>query len=205
MRLLFLLFLQGAALAAGRPTLDRSAGADLDRLVKQHGRRDPPLCGSVLVARGPRILLDKGYGVADRRIDLAMPHDAMWDWASVTKQFTAAAVLKLAMQGELDVDDPLARHLDRVPARMRGITLRHLLTHTSGVDQSREVDFGDMSRAAVVRAFFEYPVGFPPGKVFDYNNHGYFVLAAVIEEASGRSYESYVTENLFRPAGMRDA
>lgn len=205
MRILLLLFLQGAALAAGRPTQDRIAGADLDRIVKQYGRRDPPLCGSVLVARGPRILLDKGYGVADRRIDLAMPHDAMWDWASVTKQFTAAAVLKLAMQGRLDVDDPLGKHLGPVPARMHGITLRHLLTHTSGVDQSAEVDFGDMGRAAIIRAFFQYPVAFPPGKVFDYNNHGYFLLAAVIEKASGTSYENYVVRNLFEPAGMRDA
>lgn len=198
---LLLLILPSLGLAAGRPV----ASVDLDRIVRQYGRRDPPLCGSVLVARGTRILLDKGYGVADRRIDLPMPHDAMWDWASVTKQFTAAAILKLGMMGKLNVDDPLGVHLGPVPPRMTGVTLRHLLNHTSGVDQSRDVDFGDMGRESVVRAFLNYPVAFPPGSVFDYNNHGYFVLAAVVEKAAGSSYESFVVENLFRPAGMKDA
>lgn len=191
------------ARASSSLVVDGGLGARLDAAVRGLAARRGAFHGAVLVARGDHILLERGYGLAQASPPRPMRPDTLFNWASVSKQFTAAALLRLQQDGELRLDDPLHLHLTGVPADKRGITLRHLLQHTSGVEQT-EADAAN-TRAAAVARFLACGIAAPPGAVFDYNNDAYTVAAAVIELRSGMDYEDYVSLRLFRPAAMDDA
>jgi hypothetical protein len=129
--------------------------------------------------------------------------ETLFDVGSVSKQFTATAVLKLAEAGKLRLDDSIASILPGVPEDKRPITIHHLLTHTSGVsDFGRDTD--RESRDELVAAWLAQPVASAPGTTYEYSNLGYSVLAAIVELASGESFERYLHEALFAPAGLRD-
>ncbi len=191
--------------AGSRIPLDPGTRARLETVLGTKLAGLGPFHGSILVARGEEIVLHRSAGLADAATGRPMPSDALWDWASVTKQFTAAAFLVLQQRGVLSLDDPLARWLPGTPSEKQGITLRHMLTHTSGVDLYATVELGDGSKEDVLRSFLLYPMVAAPGTRFEYNNHAYCVMAAVLERASGRRYEDFLVANLFRPAGMADA
>lgn len=181
-------------------------GAQLDQLVAAKTAGEGAFTGSVLVAKAGQVLLNKGYGLADAARNLPVSPDAIWDWASVSKQFTSAAILKLRMQGRLGIDDPLSRFFPAAPADKQAVTLRQLMSHTSGLQDNYETaNPGDGSRDAMMAGFLALPLSSPVGSRFSYNNANYFLLAAVVEKASGQSFEDYVTANLFRPAGMTEA
>jgi CubicO group peptidase (beta-lactamase class C family) len=157
--------------------------------------------GAVLVAKGNEIVFNKGYGLAGREKNIPNTASTVFSTGSITKQFTAAAILKLEMQGKLKVEDSISRHLDNVPEDKKAITLHHLLTHTAGVISTGGGGyFPDRDKA--VRGVLDAPLRFSPGARFLYSNEGYALLAAIIEKVSGRSYEEYLRENLFKPAGM---
>ena len=157
--------------------------------------------GSVLIARDDGVLLHQGYGWADRDRHAPVAAETPFWVASVAKQFTAAAILKLAEQGKVAVGDPVAEYLDEVPEEKRGITLHQLLTHTAGLGQNYAAD-GIAGRGEAIRAILAEPLKHPPGERFAYSNDGYNLLAAIVEIASGESYESYLQRNLFEPAGL---
>lgn len=181
-------------------------GTQLDQLVATRMASEGAFTGSVLVAKGGQVLLNKGYGLADAARNLPVSPDAVWDWASVSKQFTSAAILKLRMQGQLGIDDPLSKFFPGAPADKQAITLRQLMSHTSGLqDDYTTANPGDGSRDAVMAGFLALPLSSPVGSKFSYNNANYFLLAAVVEKASGQAFEDYVTANLFRPAAMTEA
>ncbi|MCC2545497.1 beta-lactamase family protein [Hymenobacter sp. BT175] len=150
--------------------------------------------GHVLVARGARVLVQQPVGGASRG------PVAYW-LGSTTKQFTAAAVLKLAEQGRLRVTDPLARFFPAAPADKRAMTLHHLLTHTSGLGDRYSAD-GQQQRDRAVRAILSQPLAGPVGQSYRYSSDGYCLLAAVVEVASGTSFEQYVRTALLQPAGL---
>jgi CubicO group peptidase (beta-lactamase class C family) len=160
--------------------------------------------GSVLVYRNGVLVLAKGYGMANVREKIPNRYDSLFDIGSVSKQFTAAAILKLEMQGKLKTDDSIATLLGKVPEDKKAITIYHLLTHTSGIvdrmDYLKNITAGtrDELVAAVLGAKFKTE----PGKIFKYTNVGYFLLAALVEIASGESYQEYLKKNIFAPAGM---
>ncbi len=151
--------------------------------------------------------MQAGFGLADAKQKRAMPLDAIWDWASVTKQFTAAAILKLEMLGKLRLDDPLSKYFASTPPDKKSVTLRHLLNHTSGIQTGPKaqpaIDF--RNRDATVDLYLRLPVLAKPGREWAYSNLAYAVLAAVVERASGRTYERFCIKQLFRPAGMKSA
>lgn len=183
-------------------------GKELDALCGSTTRFPQGLSGCVLVAQGGKVLLQKGYGVADasKPTPAPMPADALFDWCSVSKQFTAAAVLRLQMQKKLSIDDPIAKHFKDVPKDKAKVTIRHLLNHTSGV--GTRSDFGQAeasSKEALVKWFVNGPVVAAPGEKWEYSNAAYFALAALIEMKSGRTWEKYLREELFEPAGMKAA
>jgi CubicO group peptidase (beta-lactamase class C family) len=159
--------------------------------------------GSVLAARGGRVVLDKGYGLADVAAGEPYTADTVFDVASVSKQFTAAAILALEMAGKLRVEDTLARFFPGVPADKAGITLHQLLTHTSGLPDVLGPEYEVVGRDEMLRRAFAARLALPPGKRFRYSNAGYSVLAAVAEVASGRPLGELMREKLFLPAGMR--
>ena len=164
---------------------------------------------SIAVVRGTDTLLIEEFGHADLELDVLTPPDAVYEVGSVTKQFTAAAVLLLQEEGKLSLDDPLTRWLPDYPVGDRTVTVRQLLDHTSGIKGYTEMEHLwaelaplELPRDTLVRLFAAEPFDFEPGTAMTYNNSGYFLAGLVIEAASGRSYEDFVEERLFGGAGM---
>jgi CubicO group peptidase (beta-lactamase class C family) len=176
-------------------------GADLDRYLSRLAAYG--YSGSALVARGGRVLLHRGYGLADREHLRPYTAETLFDVASISKQFTAAAVLALEMEGRLKVEDPLGKFFPEAPVDKAGITLHQLLTHTSGLRDTFGDEYEAVTRDELLRRVWASSLLGPPGRRYRYSNGGYSVLAAVIEVASGRSYGDYLHERLFMPAGMR--
>jgi CubicO group peptidase (beta-lactamase class C family) len=158
--------------------------------------------GALIVAREGQIILEKGYGFADRERKLRVTPDTVFDIGSITKQFTATAILKLEAEGSLKVTDPIGKFFPGVPADKRAITLHHLLTHTAGLASDFGGDYDPVPRDEIVRRALTRPLAFPVGEGFHYSNAGYSLLAAIVELVSERSYEEFLRRNLFAPAGM---
>jgi CubicO group peptidase (beta-lactamase class C family) len=158
--------------------------------------------GTLVAARDGELLHCQGFGLADREAHLAASCDTVYDTMSMTKQFTAAAILKLEMMGELRVTDPITAYIGPVPRDKRGITLHHLLTHTSGLIDVLGGDYEPLSREQMLAGALESDLRSRPGAEHHYSNVGYSVLAAIIENASGMGYEEFLAEHLFAPAGM---
>jgi CubicO group peptidase (beta-lactamase class C family) len=177
-------------------------GAQLDSLLTTYAGRG--FAGTVLVVRDRKIVLLKGYGLADVERHIRNSAATRYEMNSITKMFTAASVLQLAAAGRLRLDDRLERHLGSFPAEKRDATIDHLATHTSGLVIAGTNIVGD-TRDAFVRFMKLAPREAPPGEQYRYTNAGYSLLAAVVERASKQKYETYVREHIFVPAGMRTA
>lgn len=160
--------------------------------------------GTVLVVRDSRIVLLKGYGLAD--VERGSPNTAAtrFEMNSMTKMFTGAAILQLAAQGRLHLSDPVERYLGAFPPGKQEATLEQLATHTSGliVDGS---DLAENARDAFIRDVKRTPRESAPGARYRYTNAGFSLLAAIIEIVSGERYEQYLHRHEFVPAGMRTA
>lgn len=190
----------------GKPIVSGPVGKEVDAFFRDPKHFPAGFSGVVLVAVDGKVVLEQGYGVADAAAKREMPHDALFDWASVTKQFTAAALLKLQMQKKLDLDDPITRHFPEAGKDKAKVRVRHLLDHTSGIPH--DVDLKGESlfeRDTTVRAILAAPLASEPGGKWVYNNVAYFLAGALVERASGKTYESYLREQLFEPAGMKGA
>ena len=166
---------------------------------------------SIAVVRGRDTLVMKGYGFADLELDVATPDRAVYEIGSVTKQFTAAAILQLRDQGKLDLGDDVTKHLPDYPTQGHRITVGRLLDHTSGIKGYTELPkFGTiMSRKlpkdSLVALFKDEKFDFAPGEGEVYNNSAYFLAGLIIEKLSGMSYADYVQKNFFDKAGMTDS
>lgn len=166
--------------------------------------------GAVLVARDGRVLLGRGYGQAspDGTLNTARTRFRL---ASITKQFTAAAILILQSQGKLKVNDPICQYIDPCPAAWASINLRHLLTHTSGIpDYASFMSFEptEMNQTTpdeLLSRFRDLPLNFAPGQMYSYGNSGYVLLGLVIEKVSGQSYGDFLRSAIFEPLGMRNS
>lgn len=159
--------------------------------------------GSVLVARDGEILLHEGYGLANDGDKLLVTPETVFLFGSITKQFTAAAILQLEMQGLLDTDDRISEYLGEVPADKAGITIHQLLTHSSGLrSHVFNSDFLEITRDDAVRQILGHELLFEPGTGVSYSDDAFKLLAAIVEITSGQSWQSYLEANLFRPAAM---
>jgi CubicO group peptidase (beta-lactamase class C family) len=169
--------------------------------------------GAVLVARGPDVVLSKGYGLANVEWTVPSAPDVRFKVASITKQFTAAAILLLEERGTLKIDDLVKTHLPEAPPAWDRITLAHLLTHTAGfpgllspaAGGQPPVESADGTVAGFVTALMQRPLESAPGERFSYTNSGYFVLGHLIQKLTGQSYETFLRENIFTPLGMKDS
>lgn len=166
--------------------------------------------GAVLVARGDRILFRQVYGMADHEARLPLQLESRFRLASVSKQFTAAAILKLQDDGVLSVDDPVCRWIQPCPDAWAPVRLRHLMSHTAGIpDLMSQANWGrrrilptDLDDLTTASA--QYRLQFEPGTKVRYSNAGFNLLAAVVERASGMAFEDYLRTALFAPLGMAD-
>ena len=159
--------------------------------------------GSFVAARGDKRVYCEGFGTADRSARIPASCDTVYDTMSMTKQFTAAAILKLQMMGKLEVTDPIGEYIGPVPAGKSEITLRQLLTHTSGLIDALGDDYDPLSREEMVAGALESTLRSAPGDEYHYSNLGYSLLAAIIERASGTGYEEFLAKHLFAPSGMK--
>lgn len=186
------------------PTRD----AAIDALMQRYEGEAPG--ASLLVLKDGAAVVARGYGRADLAQDIEAGPATAYRLASVSKQFTAAAILLLAQDGKLGIDDPARKWLPSLPDAAAAITLRQLLTHTSGL-----VDYEDLMqepydrqiRDAGVLALLEEEnrLYFPPGSAYRYSNSGYALLALVVERASGMAYPDFLRSRIFRPLGMDDS
>ncbi|WP_183252016.1 serine hydrolase domain-containing protein [Brevundimonas basaltis] len=166
--------------------------------------------GGVLVARGDQVLFRQVYGYADRNLGKPLALDSRFRLASVSKQFTAAAILRLQDEGVLTVDDPVCRWVEDCPAAWAPIRLHHLLSHTSGIPDLmarpgwglRRVTPATSEQLTVESA--QYGLQFPPGTKVRYNNAAYNLLGHVVQKASGLPLQDYLRDAFFVPLAMAD-
>ena len=198
-----------AALAVAAPAMAQDP-ARMDQVVRASAEKDE-FSGSVLVARDGEILLDQGYGLANREWNIPNAGDTKFRLGSVTKQFTAVGVMLLAERGLVDIDAPVKTYVPDAPSSWDAVTVRTLLTQTSGIpDLTRLPDFGSLNTLpatvqALIARFRDLPLAFTPGEKFVYSNSNYILLTAVIEKASGQTYAEFVQTNLLAPLGMADS
>lgn len=165
--------------------------------------------GSMLVAKDGQPIVSKGYGMAS--IELAVPNtpQTVFRLGSITKQFTAMAIMILQERGKLRVSDPICRYLAECPDAWQPLTIRHLLTHTSGIPSYTSLpDFAKTavlpaSAAEMVSRFRDKPLEFAPGEKFVYSNSGYYLLGLIIERASGMPYADFLQLSIFTPLEMK--
>jgi CubicO group peptidase (beta-lactamase class C family) len=160
------------------------------------------LNAAVLVELNETKVISKGYGYSDLENKIKITPATIFDIGSVTKQFTATAILRLEREGKLKVQDSISRYFDNVPADKQNITLHDLLRHQSGLQSNVGGDFEKITAQEFVSKVMQSPLKFETGKRFSYSNIGYSLLAMIIEKVSGQSYETYLYENLWKPAQM---
>ena len=181
--------------------------ARIDQLME---RSDGAVPGaSLLVVRDGEALVQRGYGLSDLEQGVEAGPATNYRLASVSKQFTAAAILLLVQDGKLGLDDPVRRWLPSLPRAADAITLRHLLTHTSGLVDYEDLmaaDYAGQIRDAGVLQLLEREdrTWFAPGSAYRYSNSGYALLALVVEQASGETFQQFLRRRIFEPLGMHD-
>ena len=155
-------------------------------------------------------LFAKGYGFANAEHEVPNTTQTKFRLGSITKQFTAMAILILQEQGKLKIEDPIGKYIDDSPKAWEDVTIHHLLTHTGGVPSYtddpayvKKMMMPETVKSMIAR-FRDKPLDFKPGEKFHYSNSGYFLLGAIIEKVSGKSYEAFLKEAIFDPLGMHD-
>jgi CubicO group peptidase (beta-lactamase class C family) len=168
-------------------------------------RRIPGL--ALAVVKNGEIVKVQGHGLANLEHDAPVTPDTVFELASVTKQFTATAIMRLYEQGKLKLDDPINKYLPAAPGKWKDITIRHLLTHTGGIVSLEEgfadlYDKMDISTEESFRSVAKDPLSFAPGERHQYSDAGYFLLGMIIEKASGQRYRHFLREQFFSPLAM---
>jgi len=210
-RLLFavLAWLAFAPLAAGAPAPPTPYARAIDSMAGALTASDR-FSGAILVAKDGHPIYRRAFGQANREWRVANTPETEFRLGSITKQFTAAAILRLAAEGKLTLEDPISKYYD-APAAWSDITIKHLLTHTSGIPSYTALPgffAGPLSRTemkpeAIVALTRDKPLDFKPGARFAYDNTGYVLLGIVIEKASGQPYAAYLQDHIFGPLGLK--
>ncbi|MDE2851330.1 MAG: serine hydrolase [Acidobacteriota bacterium] len=196
-----------------------AAGADdrgallerIDGLVSESMEATQTPGISVAVQHRGELVLARGYGLADVENRVPATEHTVYRIGSVTKQFTAAAVMKLVLDGKVALDDPMTKHFPDYPVGPFHITVGQLLDHTSGIKGYTEMpafwEQGrlDLTHEQMIELFSTVPYEFEPGDRYQYNNSGYYLAGLLVEKASGKTYAEYLEETFFRPLGMRES
>jgi CubicO group peptidase (beta-lactamase class C family) len=166
--------------------------------------------GTVLVARDGKALLRTGIGPANRELGVPNRPETKFRLGSITKQFTATAVMMLEQRGKLKVDDTIDKHIPNAPEAWKRVTVHHLLNHTSGIPSYtsqpnyRKDMVLPLGLPDLIGRFRDKPLDFEPGSDYRYNNSGYALLGDIIQRVSGESYEEFLKKNIFDPLAMKD-
>ncbi|MEO7457190.1 MAG: serine hydrolase domain-containing protein, partial [Gemmatimonadaceae bacterium] len=198
MRPSFMIALAIAASSGAASAQDLSARLDsVMRVAEAKG-----FSGAVRVEREGRVLLEKGYGQADRAAHIAFTPATVVQIGSNTKDFTAVAILQLHAAHKLSLGDSLSRYIPDAPADKRNITIRQLMNHRAGFPLGIGGDFDAFDRRTLVDSAMKTPLLFTPGTRESYSNTGFSLLAAIIEQVTGKTYDHYVQDAIIAPAGL---
>ena len=186
---------------------DKQIAAEIEQYMKSAVEFER-FTGAILVARDGQPIVSRGYGLANVELDVANTPKTVFRLASLTKQFTAASIMMLQERGKLNVSDPFCKYLTDCPAAWQSITIRQLLTMTSGISGPSGLEFGPLRGLPVpwdqwLEATKKKPLDFAPGSEFRYSNPGYTLLGFIIEKLSGKTYGEFLDENIFTPLGMK--
>jgi len=204
---------QGSAQAAGQasgPVSEKDPASQIDKLLSGVYKPDGP-GASILVKKQGKVILRKGYGLANLELNVPVEPDMIFRLGSVTKQFTAVAILMLAEEGKLSLQDEITKFLPNYPTQGKKIMVEHLLTHTSGVKSYTDLpewlplQRKDMTLGELIDLFKNQPMEFAPGERWKYSNSGYVLLGAIVEKVSGKSYADFLQDRIFGPLGMKSS
>jgi CubicO group peptidase (beta-lactamase class C family) len=163
---------------------------------------------SIAVVQDGEVVHAKGYGQANVELSVPATADTVYQIGSITKQFSATAIMMLVEEEKLALDDPISKHLDKTPDSWKDVTVRHLLNHTSGIKSYTSIADNmtknrlDRSKDDIIGSVRDLPLEFEPGAKWSYNNSGYFLLGLIIEKVSGKPYAEFLDERIFKPLGM---
>ncbi len=189
---------------------DEKLAEAVNELLEQTYKPNEP-GAAVIVVRQGKVILRKGYGKANMELGVPIEPDMVFRTGSVTKQFTAVAILMLVDQGKISLDDEITKFLPDYPTNGHKITVEHLLTHTSGIKSYTSLPEWtplwrkDMPLSELIALFKDKPMDFAPGERYAYNNSAYVLLGAIIEKASDQSYQDFIEKNIFAPLGMKNS
>lgn len=208
--LVFILLVGVTSLTAAQSALmsDEDLAKAINETLTQSYKPNEP-GAAVIVVKDGKVLFRKGYGMANLELGVPVEPDMVFRLGSITKQFTAVAVLMLAEQGKLSLSDEITKFLPDYPTKGHKITVEHLLNHTSGIKSYTSMPEWlalwrkDTTVKELIDLFKDQPMDFAPGEKWSYNNSGYFLLGAIIEKASGQTYQDFVEKNIFAPLGMK--
>ena len=182
----------------------------IQKELQNHFKPDEPGV-TLLVAKKGEVIFSGAIGMANLELDIPMKADNVLRIGSITKQFTAVAILMLQEQGKLNINDDITKHLPSYPTNGEKITIEHLLTHTSGIRSYTSLPYfmqdikDDKSTTEMLDLFKDKEMLFDPGTEFSYNNSGYFLLGVIIEKVSGITYEDFIEKNVFEKVGMKNS
>lgn len=184
--------------------------AAFDRIISSEFKAQDP-GGVALIAQKGRIIYKKAFGMANLELNVPMKEEMVFNIASITKQFTAVAILQLMEQGKLSLQDEITKYLPDYPVNGQKVTVENLLTHTAGIPGSAPEAVTSLqgkrslvSLPEIIATFKNRPLDFPPVTKWNYSNNGYMLLGAIIEKVSGMSYAKYLENNILKPAGMTE-
>ncbi|HET8671766.1 MAG TPA: serine hydrolase domain-containing protein, partial [Candidatus Saccharimonadales bacterium] len=189
-----------------------SLATKVDRLFAPWDRKDTPGC-SIAVIQGGRITYGRGYGMASLELSVPIATSSVFNAGSMAKQFTVMSILMLAQKGQLALDDNIRKYIPEVPDFGQPITLRHLISHTSGLRDFLEMlemsgwrTGGDLTTEKDILNMVsrQRTLNHTPGKAFVYTNTGYVLLAIVIKRVTNQSLRDFAETNIFKPLGMNN-
>jgi D-alanyl-D-alanine carboxypeptidase len=177
---------------------------DVDDYIKAEMQKQHLPGLSLVVIKDQKVVKAQGYGLANVELNVPATPETVYKIGSVSKQFIATGIMLLVEEGKLSLDDPVSKFLEGAPETWKPITVRHLLTHTSGL--VREAPGFDplkiQNDADVIKTAYSLPLRFAPGEKYEYCNVGYFTLAEIIRKLSGKPWGDYLSERVFKPLGM---
>ena len=178
----------------------------VDEFLVSHMQRHQIPGISLAICRDGQVVRAQGYGLANVELDVATKPETVFQTGSVGKQFTAMAVMMLVDEGRLGLDDSISKYFPGAPASWQGITVRHLLTHTSGIkdwEGKTDIDYRkDYTEDELLQVAMKLPPDFAPGTQWSYSNTGYVLLGILVHKVSGKFYGDFLTERVFSPLGM---
>jgi len=192
-----------------RLSSDSNLSRTLDSLLSPQFKLTEPGI-AVLVAKKGEIIYKKAFGSANIELNTPLQPDMVFRIGSITKQFTAVAILQLAEQGRLTLQDSVRQYIKDFPSKGHTITLEHLLTHTSGIRDYADADSSnpfiereDFTPVRLINYFKDWPLEYAPGSKYSYSNSNYVLLGYIIQLVSGQDYHQYLKDHILTPAGLR--